>query len=151
MTDDLLLEYENTRYQVLTVDGELVAEAVIGRSSDQIDQLLADHDATSGVFITAWNPRSEITDAEQNRQANRRMRAELVDAGMIPLPHRGVGVDPSWEPEEGFFVVGMTEDDAVPVAEAYGQFGFVVVPRGDVARLVLTRVMRDATPGTSPG
>lgn len=148
MTRDLLLAYEGTRYQVLTVGGQVVAEVVIGRPSEQIDHLLDARGASSGVFITAWNPRSEVTDAAQNAQANRRLHAELTDAGFLLLPHRGVGADPAWEPEQGFFAVGMTEETAVPVAERHGQYGVVVAERGEPARLVLTAVMRDATPGT---
>jgi hypothetical protein len=141
MTDDLLLEYELTRYQVLTDAGEVVAEAVVGRSSADVDRVLAEHGATSGVFITAWNPRSEVTDADRNGQANRRLRGELVDAGIVPLPHRGVGVDLQWEPEQGFLAVGMTAAQAVPVAVAFGQNAVMVVERGEPARLLVTEVM----------
>lgn len=141
MAADLVREYERTRYVVLDDLGKARATVGIGETSDEIDAVLADYGAASGVFITAWNPRSEPMDQDSNDEANDRMEADLSDLGCVMLPHIGVGYDPEWEPEHGFFALDLAEQDAVALATAYGQNAIVVIERGGAARLVITPVM----------
>jgi hypothetical protein len=141
MSAELLREYERTRYVVLDDRGISRAAVGIGETSDDIDAILADFDAASGVFITAWNPRSVPVDQDTNDEANDRLEADLDDRGSVILPHIGVGYDPEWEPEHGFFALDLSEADAIELAVAYGQNAVVVVERGRPARLVVTPVM----------
>jgi hypothetical protein len=141
MTEDLLREYERTRYVVLDDLGIGRASVGIGETSDDIDAVLDDYGAASGVFITAWNPRSEPTGEDVNDEANDRLEADLSEAGSVILPHIGVGYDPAWEPEHGFFALDLAEAEAVELAVAHGQNAVVVVERGRPARLVITLVM----------
>jgi hypothetical protein len=141
MSAELLREYERTRYVVLDDRGISRAAVGIGETSDDIDAILADFDAASGVFITAWNPRSVPVDQDTNDEANDRLEADLDERGSVILPHIGVGYDPEWEPEHGFFALDLSEADAIELAVAHGQNAVVVVERGRPARLVVTPVM----------
>jgi hypothetical protein len=141
MSDELLGEYRRTRYLVLDDSGMGRASVSIDQTSAEIDAILADYGATSGVFITAWNPRSVPTDQDSNDEANDRLEADLDAAGSVILPHIGVGYDPDWEPEHGFFALDLAEAAAVELAAAYGQNAIVVIERREPARLVLTPVM----------
>jgi hypothetical protein len=141
MSDELLREYERTRYLVLDDRGISRAAVGVGETSADIDAILADYGATSGVFITAWNPRSEPVDQDTNDEANDRLEADLDEAGSVILPHIGVGYDPEWEPEHGFFALDLVEADAIDLAIAYGQNAIVVAERGRPARLVVTPIM----------
>jgi hypothetical protein len=141
MSAELLREYERTRYVVLDDHGISRAAVGIGETSDDIDAILADYDAAGGVFITAWNPRSVPLDQDSNDEANDRLEADLDEIGIVILPHIGVGYDPEWEPEHGFFALDLSEPDAVDLAIAHGQNAVVVVERGLPARLVITPVM----------
>jgi hypothetical protein len=141
MSQELLREYERTRYVVLDDLGVGRAAVGVGESSDDIDAILAEYGASSGVFITAWNPRSEPVDQDTNDEANDRLEADLDEAGSVILPHIGVGYDPEWEPEHGFFALDLSEADAVELATAYGQNAVVIAGRGLPARLVITPVM----------
>lgn len=135
---DLRDAYRRTRYAVLDADGSVVAAVRVGETSPDVDAVLADHGATTGAFLTAWNPRSEPRDAAANDAAHARLVAELAAAGVRALPHAGIGDDPAWAPEHGVLVLDMAEDDAVGLATAYGQNALVLVERGRPARLVAT-------------
>ncbi|MCD9199993.1 DUF3293 domain-containing protein [Aeromicrobium wangtongii] len=141
MSEDLLREYERTRYVVLDDLGIARADVGIGEVSDAIDAILADYGAASGVFITGWNPRSVLLDQDSNDDANARLEVDLDQAGSVILPHIGVGYESEWEPEHGFFALDLAEAEAVELATAYGQNAIVIVERGRPARLVLTPVM----------
>lgn len=138
MNDELLQEYERTRYLVLNDLGIARADVGIGETSADIDAILDDFGAASGVFITGWNPRSELLDQDSNDEANGRLEDDLSEAGSVILPHIGVGYDPEWEPEHGFFALDLSEAEAVQLATTYGQNAVVIVERGRPARLVLT-------------
>lgn len=142
MNDQLLREYERTRYVVLDDLGIARADVGIGEASADIDAILADYGAASGVFITGWNPRSEPLDQDSNDDANGQLEDDLGEAGSVILPHIGVGYDPEWEPEHGFFALDLAEADAVELATAYGQNAIVIIERGLPARLVLTPIAR---------
>ena len=141
MTDELLAAYRGTRYAVLDVDGGTLAEALVGRHRPDVDTLLETQGAASGVFITAWNPRSIPTDDTANAEAHARMSALLSDRGHTALPHAGFGEDPAWRAEHGFFVLGLSEREALELAVEFEQNAVVVVQRGEPARLVLSDVM----------
>ncbi len=81
-----------------------------------------------------------------NAAAAAALAAEVQDRGYRALPHRGVGDDPAWPAEEGLFILDMPEDEAVALAERYGQNAIVVAERGRAARLVTTRLMPPARP-----
>ncbi|MET1038452.1 MAG: DUF3293 domain-containing protein, partial [Aeromicrobium sp.] len=138
MSHELMREYERTRYVVLDDHGISRAAVGIGQTSDDLDAILADYGAGSGVFITGWNPGSVPLDQDGNDEANDRLEADLDQIGSVILPHIGVGYDPEWEPEHGFFALDLAESDAIDLATAYGQNAVVVVERGRPARLVVT-------------
>jgi hypothetical protein len=138
---DLLAAYRRTRYTVLASDGSIVAAARIGEASADVDAVLADHGATTGVFVTAWNPRSEPHDDTVNDAAQARLEAELSASGVMTLPHAGIGDDPAWAPEQGVLALDLPEADAVRIATAYGQNAVVLVERGRPARLVTGPLM----------
>ena len=141
MIDDLVAAYRGTRYAVLDVDGGSRAEALIGEHVPDVDAVLDAHGAASGVFITAWNPRSEPTDDAANAAAHARLAEALLDRGLTALPHAGFGQDPAWRAEHGFFVLDLDEHEAIVLAVALQQYAVVVVERGASARLVLTSVL----------
>lgn len=94
--------------------------------------------ARSGSFVTAWNPRSAPATAAENAAAAATMAAEIEACGWRALPHRGVGDDPAWPAEEGWFVLDLDEATAQALAHAYGQNAIVRIEPGRPARLIET-------------
>ena len=141
MTDELLAAYRGTRYAVLAPDGGTLAEARIDQHRLEVDAVLDRHGAASGVFITAWNPRSVPTADDVNAAAHARLAEVLAGRGLVALAHAGFGEDPAWRAEHGFFVLDLPEEQALEIAVAFEQNAVVVVRRGEAAQLVLSDVM----------
>jgi hypothetical protein len=59
------------------------------------------------------------------------------------LPHIGVGYDPEWEPEHGFFAIDLAEPEAVDLAAKYEQNAIVIAEKGRPARLVVTEIWQE--------
>jgi hypothetical protein len=71
-------------------------------------------------FFTAWNPRSRPQPATVNREAQRRLLADLrADASLDIHPALGIGTD-GWR-EPSFWIVGITPDALERLGDRYGQ------------------------------
>jgi hypothetical protein len=140
MPDDSLLEaYRTTRY--VAYDGDRQVAAVVGAHAPEMDELLHRFGARSGVFITAWNPRSVVQSPESNAAAARRLEARVAAEGFRALPHRGISADPSWHHEEGLFVLDIDFDYAIAMATDFGQNAITAVSIGRPAVLLFTPLM----------
>jgi hypothetical protein len=137
----LLDAYHTTRY--VAYDGDREIACVVGAAEPAMAALLARHGAAGGVFITAWNPRSEPLGRAENEAAHRRLAAEIAALGLPALPHRGFGADPAWEPEEGLLVLGLPRDEALALAEAHGQNAIAVVDAAGAVTVLPTRLMQE--------
>ena len=121
------------------LDGETWLSVRLDRAAPAIDRLLARLGAASGTFVTAWNPASRALLPPENAARAARLTEEIAARGWRALPHRGVGDDPAWPAEEGWFVLDLDEPTARSLATAYGQNAVVRIERGSLARLVETR------------
>lgn len=128
--------YRATDYRVW--DGERWLVARLEQRAPEIDGLLDRLEAGSGTFVTAWNPLSKITAEDANAAAAAALTAEIQARGWRALPHRGVGDDPAWPPEEGWFVLDLDLATARRLAEAYGQNAVVRIEPGMPAALIET-------------
>ena len=139
----LIRAYRSTSYQVLQPDDHdvVLAKANVGGRSRGIDRLLAGHGCQSGVFITAWNPRSRKRPRQLNDAAHHQLEEELRRRSVRTLPHLGVGADPAWKPEHGLFALDLPLLEALALAVAFGQNAVVLIEHGRPARLVTTELM----------
>ena len=128
-------EYLQTDF--IAFDGERECSIRIGEQSAEFDALLLRYEVTGGVFITGWNPFSQLLHAWVNQHANARMAAHFVERGVPALPHVGRSTDGIWF-EEGFFALGLTEKDGLAIATSFDQHAIVVVTFGGMAELQLT-------------
>ena len=136
----LIASYLGTAYQVFDPEGRMTAEARIGERSETTDTLLQAHGVETGVFITAWNPRSVAQDRTANDAAHGFLAQALAERGVQFLPHAGVGADPGWT-EHGLFALGLGVADARALACTFGQYAIVVVRVGAPAELLLTELL----------
>lgn len=131
----LIEAYRLTRY--LARDDAGSAAVRIGEVSPDLDELLLRNGAGSGVFITAWNPRSGVLCEEENRARQEVLERELAGAGTRWLWHLGEAQD--WR-EEGAFALDLGFDDALALSLRFEQNAFVMVRRASSACLVLTQL-----------
>jgi hypothetical protein len=134
--------YLATDYVVLDAGREIVVR--IGQTSPELDVLLVAYSADHGIFITAYNPRSEPQTDATNNAANDEMLALLTERGLISLPHIGRSPDGDWI-EHGFFVLDLAPSDALTLAAEFEQFAIVIAELGKSAALLLTNVGNTTT------
>ncbi len=137
--DTLLEAYRTTRFVAYDRDRQVVA--TVGEHAPEMDDLLHRLAARSGVFITAWNPRSIVLPPEINAAAAGRLDARIAAEGFRALPHRGFSADPAWHPEEGLFVLDIEFDNAIAMATDFGQNAITAVTLGQPAILLFTALM----------
>ena len=138
----MLAAYRATDYQVWD-DGRWLSVR-LGRAAPAVERLLHRLGARTGAFVTAWNPRSHPTAPAENAAAATALAAEIATRGLRALPHRGVGDDPVWPAEEGWFILDLDEAAARALAEAHGQNAIVWIEPGAAPRLVETAwLLRD--------
>jgi hypothetical protein len=86
------------------------------------------------AIITAYNPGLERPGEAANREANRRLEAEMDRRGLRYLSGRGRDVA-GGHVEPSFAVIGMPREDALALAAHFGQSAIVYADAGGVALL----------------
>jgi len=127
--------YRQTDFVVIHDGNEIAVH--LGESSAALDCLLAEIDASSGIFITAWNPLSQEQSAEENAAAHARMAALFAERAVRVLPHIGRSRVSEWS-EDGFFALNLDPEEALTVAREFRQHAVVYAPRGAPTELLLT-------------
>ena len=131
---ELIAAYERALYVVFGTP-ELVIR--IGELNPDLDELLEAEGAATAAFITAANPRGEVTSSWKNEMANAALVQTQAEAGYACF--EGEGRDPQgrWTPERSALVVGIPRTDAEAVGRAFGQTAIVFVERGRAPELVV--------------
>jgi hypothetical protein len=132
--------YLRTSY-IVHAPGQRI-DARIEEPCPALDALLARQGASTGVFITAVNPKSAELSPEENAAANRALEAALAAAGVRALPHEGVADKGDWS-EKGFFALGLGRSQAVALAERFGQYAVVFCEIGRKPALLFTRLAQE--------
>lgn len=95
--------------------------------------------------LTAWNPGAHRPTDEENRAANRELHARIVQWGF--QPHPAVGCDPaSPHHEEGWAVVGMTDEQACALGAEFRQDAVFRIDPGVLTVLACDGSWRDSRP-----
>ncbi len=122
LSAELLLAFADTHY-IAHHEAPFVMH--IGQPCPELKELMADHNALSAAFITAWNPFSQKLPAKENKARQDELNANLKKRGLICLD--GVGKHPSnnWPGEVSVLVLGLDLEAAKSLARYYEQHAFV--------------------------
>jgi hypothetical protein len=132
---DLEAAYRDTDYRVLDAPGGPFTIRV-GEFSFEAEHLMYENCVFEWAFVTACNPGSDQLAPEENARRIAELEAVCLYHGWPHYFGEGAGRDGSWPPEPSYFVVGISESEAVAVAEHFGQNAIVVGRAGEQARLV---------------
>jgi hypothetical protein len=127
--------YRQTDFVVIHDGAEITVH--LGETSAALDRQLVELGASSGIFITAWNPYSRVQSLEANAAANARMAALFECRGIRALPHVGRSRTSDWS-EDGFFALDLDPADALAIVREFHQHAVVHAPAGTPAELLLT-------------
>lgn len=135
MIRDAALEkaYRATAYVVDLPDGPVSIR--IGQRCPRVDAWLSAHALNEWVFITAWNPQSEILDNKINELRNAALGDALRQRACVVFSGRGQPDQGGWTAEESLLALGISEADAVALGAQFGQHAVVTGRRGECAVL----------------
>ena len=131
MLDRTLLEaYHQTNYKF---DDTLLN---IDKTSSKAASLLQPFSPAGGLFITAWNPLGKELTVEDNRQANKNLKDELLKQGLDVREGYGESLDGKWR-EDSFFVYPIDKDTSLKLCSTFQQNAVVYVSFDGVPELLL--------------
>ncbi len=130
----LELAYQQTIYEVFSEDQ--VIHLQVNVKAPQLDYLLQQHQQTSWAFITAHNPFSQLLTSAENKRRNQTLTVELERRKFTYLKGLGRDVDGHWPPEDSYFVLGISREEAMEVGQAFSQNALLYGEQGQVPQLV---------------
>lgn len=130
---DLMQAFFDTHY---IVHHEAPFVMHIGQPCPELKNLMAQHNALSAAFITAWNPFSQTLHAKENQESQDDLKANIKKRGLICID--GIGKHPSnnWPGEVSVLVLGLALEAAKSLARHYEQHAFVWAAGDGVPELV---------------
>ncbi len=133
--NDLVKAYYSTTYRIIKPRIELKP----GRICHELDQFLEENGIDKWAVITAFNPNSRHQNDKLNDRATRRLKKRL-DEGGKKYRNLVAEADPDspWPPEYGFFTEVSSLQEAVELAEDFGQKAIVYGERGVLPSIVWT-------------
>jgi len=111
-----------------------VVDLRIGVRNPRLDRLLHRLGLRDWVFVTAWNPRSQVQPGWRNRV--RQVRLALALRGICALPGVGLPSDPRWQPEASLFAAPVSAARARRLGRRFGQNAVVAGRRGRAPALI---------------
>ncbi|MDG1100258.1 MAG: DUF3293 domain-containing protein [Saprospiraceae bacterium] len=132
---DLIQAYRDTRYTT-----KIGIVLVVDTKSEKLDQILSESDVSSAIYITAWNPFSQMMNSDENQELNGLLKSDLLTLIDEEKVINGFGEDPSgkWPGEESFLALGITKEEGTRLSEKYRQNAFVYHELGMKTELILT-------------
>lgn len=132
--------YRATDYCVDAPEGRLVIR--IGQQHRAVEPLLARHDCSSWAYVTAHNPASQPHSAEHNQRRQRDLEEEVTRLG-LPFYHgEAVAQAGNWPAEESLLILGIRRNQALDLAQRYGQAALLYGESGGSALLLWTSIAR---------
>ena len=125
---ELLQAFADTHY---IVHHEAPFVMHIGQPCPELKALMAEHNALSAAFNTAWNPFSQNLYGKENQARQDELKANLKKRGLICIDGIGKHSSNNWPGEASVLVLNLDLEAAKSLARHYEQHAFVwVVSRG---------------------
>ena len=132
---DIIQAYRDTRYTT-----SVGITLIVDSESERLDKLISESDASSAIYITAWNPFSKMTNSDENQELNGFLKGDLltlIDEEKI-IDGFGEDLRGKWPGEESFLALGITKKEGIRLSEKYRQNAFVYHEFGKKTELILT-------------
>jgi hypothetical protein len=134
MRRELESAFRRTRYRVFAPDGELVLR--VDEPAPAMAALLRACMAREAALLTAFNPQGQRQPAFRNRQAQRALRAALLQQGCLVIEGRNEDPRGLWPAEPSLLVLGMSLARAQELALRHGQAAFLWMDAAGTPRLI---------------
>lgn len=136
--------YVRARYFVTLPGGE-DARLRLGRACGPLAALMAERDAATACFLTAWNPESLPRGETENQADQARLKARIETLGLTWLAAEGRDPDGGWDAEPSLVALGLTFDQACALGDEFGQNAVLFAGADGTMRLVFCLLGRSET------
>ena len=128
--------YLETTYRVLCATDTI--DIRIGVPNAALDILLQAHGVHNWAFVSASNPRSQMTPDEDNARRHGEMIRSLHAEGRLFVDALGVPDRAGWTAERSVLIPGIERPEALALARRWQQNAIVYGRRGELSELVWT-------------
>ncbi len=135
ISPDLIASYKDANYQAITEAGSITLH--INQYSASLFRLLVKKDYQCAAFITAFNPRSQQQNHQENLASHTQLHAALTQHSNTIF--YGVSTDPTkvWLAEKSFLALGVDLRTAKILGQRFGQNAIVWIDADAIPRLIL--------------
>ena len=134
--EELIAAYIGANYCSGQGDSEFCLK--IGVYSEQLSQMYAKTGSNSAVFITAYNPYSQIQPKEINEAAHKSLLTDLAVSSIYWVEGMGYDINSDWQ-EASFLALGISLELGSQIGTQYGQNAIVWAGEDAIPKLVLLR------------
>lgn len=134
MTTDLDQAYRATTYRVFLPGGAL--ELRVDAANPALEAWLREEGIEEWAVVTAANPASQPLSARENAERQAQLEVSLLEEGFEPYAGENVADDPAWPVEESCFIPDISREEAVALAQQFGQNAILWGEAGGLPRLV---------------
>ena len=122
LTVELIDAYLDTNYRIFAPEGIISIRP--NAVSTPLRKLLKTRGVGSSALLTAFNPRSQPTESDENIRRQHELEQEVLERWEI-LRAEGVDRKGDWPVEQSALILGIEFNDAVTLGRTYGQNAFV--------------------------
>ncbi|HZX32291.1 MAG TPA: DUF3293 domain-containing protein [Rhodocyclaceae bacterium] len=134
MTTDLDRAYRATTYQVFLPGGAV--ELRVDGANPALAAWLREEGVEEWAVVTAANPASQPLSARENAERQAKLEVSLLEEGFEPYAGENVADDPAWPVEESCFIPDISREEAVALAQQFGQNAILWGEADGLPRLV---------------
>ena len=136
INEELIAAYKGANYCSGQGDSEFCL--FIGVYSEQLSQMYAKTGSNSAVFITAYNPYSQIQSKEINETAHKSLLTDLAVSSIYWVEGMGHDTNSDWW-EASVLALGVSLELGSQLGTKYGQNAIVWACADAIPKLVLLR------------
>jgi len=133
---ETLSAYLETDYIVY---GEYTFILHIDEYSPALNNLYRIHNIDTCLFITAYNPYSQVLSESVNLKRNAYLAAELDDEALHYFPAEGKHLGGDWLGEPSYLVLGLSLEESCLLGKKYEQNAIIWSGSDSVPQLILLR------------
>ncbi|MFM8316305.1 MAG: DUF3293 domain-containing protein [Deltaproteobacteria bacterium] len=119
MNESLLKAYQLALYRVKGAGIEF--ELRVGERSQDLKELLNQHQVETWAFVTAANPQSQVLTEQENIRRNQELEKLLIRDGYVYFTGESCSADGGWPVEVSFLILGISETEALRLASQFQQ------------------------------
>lgn len=129
ISPELVKAYCEADYVIRIADKDIVLK--VGEASSELARLMRAYEVTSAAYLTAFNPFSAASSAQENQLNQSFLTADIDSLGLKYILGEGRDVANLWASEASVLIMGISFQSAELLAKRYQQNAFLWISGDD--------------------